>query len=235
MIKFKKSACALFLLMIVILLVNVQNSASAAPVYGGNIPGSRHWDIGLQTNFILEHEMKTPQGEIKSRQYFFLASYGFFDWLCFDGKIGIGDITQEPDAEPKGEYNLNFAGGYGLRACLYQGPENTQKIILGFQHISVHPNDVIINDKKNEAIFDDWQISLLYAGNIEKYYPYLGIKFSRGDLIRRVDVQRKRRHPAENIGIFLGTDYALGDNLRLSIEARFLDENSVSFAVIRSY
>lgn len=211
------------------------NYIFGAPVYGGNMPSSKRWDIGLQGNAVPEHRMRGEQGEMRGRNYFFIASYGIWEWLCFDGKIGLGDITHKPDNEPKAEYDLNFAGGYGLRACVWQNLRHSQKVILGFQHISAHPGDVSVNNKKNEIIFDEWQASLLYAWQREDFYPYFGLKFSREDLIRRLDHERKRRLPAERGGVFIGTDYYLHRGLRLNLEARFVDEQAVSLAVIKSY
>lgn len=229
----KKTAIFFIITLVVIFVTSCY--AQAAPVYGGNMPENRHWDVGFQTNHVLYHKMKAPQGKMKNNDYFLLLSYGINEWLCFDGKIGLGDVTHKPDDVSRAEYDLNFAGGYGFRARLYNNEAKSEKLILGLQHISVHPEQAYIGGVKNQVIFDEWQASLLYAKKINNYYPYLGTKLSRGDLIRRVDVARKRRHPAQNFGIFFGTDYYLSSALRLNLEARFIDEQALSIAVIKSY
>jgi len=213
-----------FLLFFAICIKNIL----ACPIEGPNMPNKGRWKTGLQTNVMFDKEMKNPQGEVKSSQYFLTASFGFTDWLCFDGKAGIGGITFDIKDSQKIQYPVNLAGGYGGRIKLYEDNKNDIKCILGLHHISVHPHSTKINDVKHEAVMDEWQVSLLAAKKIFKLTPYIAGKFSKIFLIRKVDGARKRIKPEDDWGLVVGSDLDISESARLNVEGRFFDETSFS-------
>lgn len=202
--------------------------ASAVPIEGGNMPRVAFWKTGLQANTIFRVDMENPRGRISSTQYFLTGSLGITERICFDGKVGIGDITFDIKDSQKIEYPANFAGGYGGRVVIYDDKEGGLNCIMGFHHISVHPEYTKINNVKHEAIMDEWQASLMISKKILKLRPYAAGKFSKIYLIRKVDDARKRIKPEDSWGLILGADFDLNGNARLNIESRFFDEDSLT-------
>ena len=217
------------------LLIGVTNILYAAPCYGPNMPDKGKWDIGAEVHILLNRDMEKEHGEFKSRQFFTVLSYGIFDWLSFDGKIGLGDIKHKPDDKDEINYNTSFAGAYGFRVRVYQDELAKIRAIVGFQHISVHPEDKNANGVKNECIMDDWQLSFLVSKDFKYLSPYLGFKVSRCDLIHKEDGRRGRKNSDDFVGAFLGGDIYLNDRLRFNIEGRFIDEAALSAALVHKF
>lgn len=203
-------------------------SVSACPLEGANMPNDKFWKTGIQVNHMFDADMKEPKGEISSGQYFFTGSFGITEWLCFDGKLGIGDITFDMENSQKIEYPANFAGGYGGRILLYDDKKNDMNYILGLHHISVHPDSTKINNVKHEAIMDEWQASLLVSKKVWHFRPYISGKFSQIYLIRKVDGVRKRIKPEDGWGLIVGIDMNINENARFSLEGRFFDEEALN-------
>jgi len=219
----------------IFLLLLVPGSLYAAPCYGPNMPEKGKWEIGAQANILFKRNMEKTHGEFKSSQYFITLSYGIFDWLSLDGKLGAGDIIQKPENEDELGYNVNFAGAYGFRLHLFQNGAKKIRAVAGFQHISVHPDSRDVSGIKNDCIMDDWQASLLFSRDYKRISPYLGFKLSRSDLMHKIAEGKKRKKSEDLFGLFTGADFYLSDKLRLNLEARFLDESAVSAALIRKF
>ena len=109
------------------------------------------------------------------------------------------------------------------------------KAIFGFQHISVHPNSQIVNNKKNQIILDDWQLSTLLSKGFNRFTPYLGMKLSRLDFIHKVDGVRKRKKCEDNFGVFVGTDIYIKDEFRINLEGRFIDEVAIAIGFVSDF
>ncbi|MCP4651818.1 MAG: hypothetical protein GY858_00310 [Candidatus Omnitrophica bacterium] len=205
-----------------------------APCYGPKMPQSGQWFIGGQTHIIFDRDLESNWGSLRSTQHFLLLSYGVFDWLSIDLKGGGGNIKQHPVDSDELDYPSSFDGGYGLRLKLYD--QDDLGIVFGFQHISVHPSSIRVEGVKNQAILDDWQVSLLVSYSFNKIVPYLGVKASRVDYIHWVDEQRKRRMSdlTESIGGFIGCDLLLSDRVWINLEGQFFDGQaacaSINFA-----
>jgi hypothetical protein len=199
-----------------------------APCYGTKLPEKGNFFGGGQTHIILERHLEAEFGELRSTQHFFQFSYGFFDWLALDLKGGAGNIKQHPQGSDEIAYTSSFAGGYGLRLKLYD--KEKVRAVLGFQHISVHPASVRLNGIKNQAILDDWQVSLLASYDFSKFTPYLGTKWSRVDYIHWIEDNRKRRMSdlTESIGLVFGFDIGLTPNTWLNLEGQFIDGQALS-------
>jgi len=207
----------------------------AAPCYGTKMPLKNKFFMGLETHSIFKRYLEDEFGKARSIQHFFLLSYGVFDWLSVDLKGGAGNVLQHPVASDEVDYASSFSGGYGLRVKFLN--QDRIKAVLGFQHISVHPEHRDLGAVRNEAILDDWQWSLLASYNLRRVTPYLGTKWSRIDYIHRLDGNRKRRMSdlTKSIGLVAGFDLPVTERVWLNLEGQWLDGEAMAFSVNYSF
>ena len=215
-------------------------SSFAAPAYGTHMPEKGHWHWGWQTNVVLRRNLEREWGKLRSYQTFITGSFGLTPWLCFDGKLGWGNIKNRPENISRIDYPGNFAGGYGFRVKLYRHATDKIKSVFGFQHISVHPDHQYVGKEKRKVILDDWQFSFLVSYDLSRYFvPYAGVKLSRMDLIEKAgDIRkRKRSENSELAGMILGVDIYLDKTHRqwFNLECRFFDEAAISLGVVFSF
>lgn len=205
--------------------------AYPASCYGTKIPRQGMFFAGEETYIVFQRHLEKEEGELNSRQNFFLLSYGIYDRLCLDLKAGAGNIKQHPLGRDEVDYPSAFAGGYGLRLKLYE--RDKAGVVLGFQHISVHPKKIHLQDTKHIAILDDWQFSFLLSYAFSKVNPYLGAKWSRVDYIHRAEEDRKRNMSdlTKSLGFVFGADIPCAEKLWVNIEGHFFDEEAVSLAL----
>lgn len=217
-----------FLNSCLILLVCLVGPAQAAPSYGTKMPRQKQFHFGGQTYDVQQRDLEGDNGKIKSLQHFLLISYGLADWLSLDLKGGAGDTHQKPDAGDDISYPAYLAGGYGFRLRFYQ--DESAKVVFGFQHISVHPYSVFIGNVKHKDVIDDWQFSLLVSQGFHYVTPYMGTRWSRMDYIHWVEDDRNRvkSDPDESIGLIVGTDVFLKENVWVNLEAQFMDVQALA-------
>jgi len=207
----------------------------AAPCYGTKLPERNKFFTGLENNNIFKRNLENDYGKVKSAQYFLLLSYGIFDWLSIDLKGGAGNINQQTSDGNHIRYATGFAGGYGLRLKFFDN--NKIRGVLGFQHISVHPASKDVDNVKNKAILDDWQVSLLGSYDIWKFSPYLGTKWSRTDYIHKIESSRKRQMSdmTQDIGLIVGTNINLTNQIWINLEGQFFDVQAAAASLNYSF
>lgn len=206
--------------------------ACAAPTDGTNIPYKGEYRTGYQNNAIFKHDLSDSYGNVRSIQNYYTLSYGVFDWLTLDGKIGFGNVREKGGIHPKVEHNNGFAGGYGFRLRVLDDDKNKVRVVTGFQHTSTHPANRNLNGDKREAIYEDWQASLVSSKDIGRITPFAGAKISYGNLIQKTnEIDRKNRPPAYYAGVVVGCDIRLTKNTYVSIEGHFIDETSLSSGI----
>lgn len=222
----KIKACCLLLLLLPAVCY-------AAPIYGPDMPKRGQWYIGFETNLVFERDMHKGLGEAESNQYFYNTSYGVYDWLSFDGKLGVGDTEFDTVETGHLDFDSGFAGAYGLRFRIYNDESKKVKAIFGFQHISAHPPHETVNDVKYTAIWDEWQFSLLISKAYGRFEPYLGLKASQLYLIRKDNVEKSWswNGSEDHFGVVLGSHIDLSENLYINVDGRFIDENAFSTAL----
>jgi hypothetical protein len=221
---------------LVIALTLIASEACAAPTYGTDMLKRGKVAIGYQNNIVFRHDLSDSYGYIKSDQHFFDISYGVYDWLSVCGKAGMADLIQKGGGHPKVSYGYGFAGGYGFRIRAYNNTKEKIRIVLGFHHISVHPVDSSWNSDKYESVLDDWQASLAGSKDIGAITPYVGIKFSKFDLVYKVnEMDRKRRPPENFVGLVTGITVRFRDDLSARVEAHFFDETALSTGAYYTY
>ena len=216
----------IFLFAVLILCFAV--TSYAAPCYGTKMPEVKEFFIGLQAHSVLKRQLEDEWGKLRSMQYFFLISYGVYDWLSIDLKGGAGNINQRSGAGDKMDYSTYLGGGYGFRIRFYN--RGKTKMVFGFQHISIHPHTVSIGALKHKAVLDDWQFSFLASRDFRKFTPYMGAKWSRLDYIHWVDRNRKavKSDLAKSIGFIAGLDLPLNDKIWLNLEGQLFDGEAVA-------
>lgn len=212
-----------------------QSVSYAAPCYGTKMPEKNRFFGGLQTYNIFKRNLEDNLGKVKSMQHFILLSYGVYQWLSIDLKGGVGNIKQAPLDADSADYPYAFAGGYGLRLKFYD--RDKLDAVLGFQHISVHPKSIHINNLKNRGILDDWQVSLLASYDCGKWAPYIGTKWSRVDYIHWVGEDRKRRMSdfTRSFGLITGFDLPVNEKLWFNLEGQFFDGTALSASLNYSF
>jgi hypothetical protein len=203
----------------------------AAPCYGTKMPAKNELFAGIQSYTIFKRYLEHESGKLRSTQEFLSFSYGISDWLSLNLKGGAGYIKAHPKAGDEVDYPTYFGGGYGLRLSLFE--QENIKAVLGFQHISIHPKTVSLSGKKHKAVLDDWQFSLLGSYQLKKITPYLGARWSRTGYIHWADGERElvRSDLTKDIGVILGIDLPVAENIWLNLEGSLLDSQAVALSL----
>ena len=200
------------------------------------MPKEKQWILGLQGNFLIDRNLKDSQGSTSGNRYFLTSSLGVFDWICFDGKIGVGDVAWHNPDPGNLSYNTNFAGAYGFRIKGYENKNLGIKTVVGFQHISVHPRTTCPASDKHRVIIDDWQGSVLISKDMGNFTPYLGARYGTVDFIKWVNEHDRNCTKSERMwGVVIGVDYLIAKDTRLNIEGDFIDGEEVSLGISREF
>jgi len=203
----------------------------AAPCYGTKLPEKNKFFSSIESYSLFKRYLGDGYGKLRSQQQFYGVSYGVFNWLAIDLKVGGGNIKQHPVGSDEVSYPASFAGGYGFRMKFLD--KNNFRASFGFQHISVHPKSTHIADVKNKAILDDWQWSVLGSYSFKRFTPYLGTRWSRVDYIHWVGSDRKRRMSdrTKSIGLIWGFDIPITQKFWLNLEGSALDSEALACSV----
>jgi hypothetical protein len=205
-------------------------SAHSAPCYGTKIPQKGEFFSGLE-GYYIQRGLEKDQGNVKSLQSFLLISYGIYDWLSLDLKIGAGNITRYGAHQDNVHYKAKFDGGYGFRVRVFE--KDNIRAVAGFQHISVHPFTERLDGKKYKSVLDDWQGSFLLSYSFRSFRPYSGIVASRTDYINWIDDNRKRHMSDSNkpVGLVLGADFDITDKMWINIETSLFNTKSLALSL----
>ena len=214
------------------LCLSIFGPVYAAPCYGTHMPEKKHWTWGVEGNVIVDRNVDNDLGGVNVNKYFLTGSYGILPWLCFDGKIGIGDVEWDRASAPGLSYDAGFAGAYGFRI---KGPESKGlgiKSVAGFQHISVHPESRNQDNVKHETIIDEWQGSLIVSKDIGNFVPYLGARYGTVDFIKwENEHDRKRIQSEKYYGAVAGLDIWLSEKLKANLECCFIDGEEIAAGI----
>jgi len=200
------------------------------------MPKQRQLIWGLQGDFLIDRNLDNDQGSTSGNRYFLTGTLGIFDWICFDGKIGAGDVAWHNSNPGNLHFNSGFSGGYGFRIKGYENKNLGIKTVAGFQHISAHPStESPINDE-HRVIIDDWQGSALISKDLGDFTPYLGARYGTVDYIKWVnELDRKRIKSEKVFGAVIGVDYLIKKDIRLNIEGDFIDGEELSIGISRDF
>ena len=225
-----------FLFILIVLGIVHSGVSYAAPCYGTHMPKEKQWILGLQGDFLIDRNLANNQGSTGGNRYFLTSSLGVFDWICFDGKIGMGDVDWHNSDPGNLHFNSGFAGAYGFRIKGYENKELGIKTVAGFQHISVHPPTTSPANDNHRVIIDDWQGSALISKDMGNLTPYAGAKYGTVDYIKWVNEHDRHRIKSEDMfGAVIGFDYMVKKDTRLNIEYDFLDGEELSIGISRDF
>lgn len=219
---------------IVIISFTFAGALFAAPSNGTRLLEGGKIEAGYEYSNMFKRPLGRSYGNLRTADHFFILSVGIFEWLTLDGKVGAGDVRLKGGIHlPKLEFRTGFAGGYGLRVRFFEHAGTGVRIIVGAQHLSVHPQDRSIDDDKYESFLDDWQVCGLVTRKFKYLTPYAGMKLSDCELVYNINKHdKKRRYSLDHIGFVFGSDFwILEDRIRVNVEARLFDENAFSTAV----
>lgn len=221
---------------IVILFLLYSFKTYASPAYGTKMPGKNKVTTGYQNNIIFKHDLSNSYGNVRTVQNFYELSFGVYDWFSVDGKVGMGNLRTKGGVHPTVQHNYGFAGGYGVRFRFLNDIKNKVRVVGGFQHISIHPPSKNVNGDKREAIYEDWQASLLSSKDIGIFTPYAGAKFSYGNLIQRTNnIDRKNRPPLYYGGVIVGCHVNISKDVYVTVESHFIDETSLCSGIYYTF
>jgi hypothetical protein len=225
-----KNRTALIGIFIALVSVPLRTDASyAIPSFGTQMPAANEYHAGYRSDIIFNRDVKDYE-EAETTVHHYTLSYGFSDWFCFDGMIGIGDVEAEFVNRDKLRYSPHFSGGYGWRAKIYNNDEHGLDWVMGFQHMSTHPQKRRrVKGHKYNIIWDEWQVSTAFSKKFGRLMPYCGMKWSFIYLIDKVDGDRHRRLSNDSpIGLIVGADIKLNNYIFVNAEGRFFDEEALN-------
>lgn len=206
----------------------------AVPSNGTRFPSAKDVELGYEYDAMFKRTLNHSHGDLQNQNSFYTVSFGAFDWLALDGKIGMGDVTLKGSANlPRLDFNAGFSGGYGFRIRAFEHKKLGVRLIVGGQHISVHPPARSIDDNKYTSCLDDWQLTGIVAKDFKRFTIYAGMKGSDCQLVYKINGHNMKRLYSENhVGMISGVEAYLFDNkLRLGAEGRFFDETAFSTTV----
>ena len=190
----------------------------------------------------------------KGYQIMLKSSYGLLDNLDVYVKLGTADYdvdaaiynknTGVKDSSEEINTSTDFAYGFGLKGSY----DLTEIWLIGcdLQYLmSKHKTKIaettiatgeIESTTYKSGTFQEWHIAPYVGYRAGNFLPYLGVRYS--------DVKLSMKSPADsgwtddhkyeaddNFGVFLGTDYKMGETCSLNLECRFIDETAMSAGI----
>lgn len=178
------------------------------------------------------------------------VSYGVLENIDAYVKLGVADYKVKGDyyrsdskyAEDKVNTETDFAYGFGLKGTYNLG--NDWLVGCDLQYLrskhkakateTVVATGVSSSSDYKTGIVQEWHVAPYAGYKMGNFVPYLGVRYS--------DMNMKIKSPAAagwidsieyeadgNVGVFLGTDYKIGEHWKFNIEGRFVDETAMSF------
>ncbi len=177
------------------------------------------------------------------------VSYGLLDWLDVYAKLGAAKYDSEDNVyvsgvkgySDKSKAEMGFAWGLGLKAAYPL--KNNWLVGCDLQYLmSSHDNKInetnlttgaVVSTTYKSNVIQEWHIAPYLGYKFGNLVPYLGVRYS--------DLRAKTKKPSDagwadnlksaadnNVGVFVGTDYKIGEHWKLNLEGRFVDEMAMS-------
>lgn len=207
----------------------------------------KDWKLKNATNLVAGETIKNIETE---NGYFAGARliYGLLDNLDVYARIGASDYKVKDkhftngaeSATDKFNTDTGIAYGIGLKGA-YHINEN---LLLGcdLQYLrSKHEakdnystaGGTELSTKYKSFTVQEWHVAPYVGYKTGNFLPYLGVRYSDGRLDMKkpsnTDFGAIKAEADNNFGVFLGTDYKIGENWKLNLEGRFVDEAAMSF------
>ena len=216
--------------------------------------------IGLESVFDRDMKLKsisasgTQISEAKFDEMYRMdakISYGIFDNLDIYVKLGVADFETEEkwtnttpekgtimnDAQNDFMYGAGLKGTVALKDNWLLGAD-----IQYLRHRNKYDgrinNETDPSDSENisgKMTVYEWHVAPYISKKLDNFIPYLGVKYSdvrvKDNYNTSSGTVEEKRKADDNVGIFVGTDYAINDNWNINLEGRFIDETALSFGV----
>lgn len=177
------------------------------------------------------------------------TSYGLLDNLDVYFKLGSENSRGKGDnyvgdskyGDDKSKTGAVFAYGFGLKGvyelqsnwligCDLQYLRSSHETRISETVVATGESDAT---KYKSVVSHEWHVAPYIAKRINNFTPYLGVKYSdsRDTLKKPADdgwLDNVKYEADDNVGVFVGTDYKIGDHWKLNLEGRFVDETAMS-------
>jgi opacity protein-like surface antigen len=191
--------------------------------------------------------IKNPEID-KAYQTMFKVSYGLLDNLDIYVNLGASDYKVKADsydgssknADEKINSDTSFAYGLGLKTTRELGNDWLLGCDLQYSR-SKNEADVTETEvggdssstKYKSAVVQEWHVAPYIARRINDFTPYFGVRYSDMKLSMKNSSEagwtdNHKYEADDNVGFFAGTDYKIGENWKLNLEGRFIDETAMN-------
>ena len=222
-------------------------SSYAASIGGAETQGHGKFALGLDQEFLFNRDMKFQSLDPASfgadkvsieHEYRTMvkASYGLLDDLDIFVKLGTADFETKynwsnPTDRGTIKNKTKNAFAYGMGITYTHSFKNDWLIGADLQYL-MHKNKYdgdLINETdpsgsenfSGKMTVQEWQIAPYIAKKIENFVPYIGFKYSDVRIEDKFTVStggmKMKVKADDNVGVFLGTGYELGNNWKLNI------------------
>lgn len=229
----------------------------AASIGGAETQGKGKVAVGLDNDFVFNRDLKYKGPLVAGEEYknveldslyrlMAKASYGVLDNLDVYVMLGIadgkGDDENYIDGAKQGvdklELDSALAYGFGMKGTSKLANEWLVGCDLQFvrhkhesktRWIPVAGSESTTTYKS--APIYEWHIAPYVAREMGDFMPYLGVKYS--DFVAKFESggsgwSNFKEEADDNFGVFLGTDCKMGENWKVNLEGRFIDETAMS-------
>ncbi|MCX5701358.1 MAG: outer membrane beta-barrel protein [Candidatus Omnitrophica bacterium] len=132
----------------------------------------------------------------------------------------------------KGTYSLENDWIIGCEAQYLRHKHDKMKM-AGSMNVYDDVGDLIADESGTDSweadtTIQEWQVAPYIAKKIGDFIPYLGVKYSDLRANYKDEDGKLKLKADDNFGVFVGTDYKIGENWKLNLEGRFVDETAMS-------
>lgn len=208
---------------------------------------------GYQRDWVFDREMKGVS-KVSGRMddFEFLSDQGVLTFNIIDrvevyGSAGAMRISasHRPMKTVRNVYESHdqFMWGIGVRGLFATWGKGFFGADIAYEH--AHPtmkwmttNGVPVQPRAGSKItYNEWQVGLGAAYQIELFFPYIAVKYSNaGGQFKNLPtgfIPNSRHFKTKNhrkFGMALGTTLSTGSRFSASVEARLIDEQSITLA-----
>ena len=244
-----------------VLAASVGPTSDVATPEGGLLQIPKIGESPLKAAFVYDYEtrhLRPYKPEIRIN--WFLAKISFDIMNRVEPYVELGGAkmsTREPVGDMRNtfDYGAGFAWGFGAKVILFAkkvfcGQDKELKIFSDtkFRRTRSTLDRYISQDITQGSMYMklwEWQTALGVSQEFKitkdlTATPYLGAKYSDVDILSDGDVTtgsgdevfgKVRYQSRYKFGPFIGMDIGIGKYVSLSVEGRFVDENSVSAGI----
>jgi len=178
------------------------------------------------------------------------AAYGLLDNLDVYVRLGAADYEVKgqiftgstPGDKLKFDTDTDFAYGLGLKGTYPLKNDWLLGCDLQYRrskHEAEHKSTPVSGAEETTTyksfVQQEWHIAPYLARKIGSFVPYLGVRYSDAKLEIKnpasSDFGEVEQEADDNVGVFLGTDYKMGETCSLNLEGRFIDETAMSAGI----